>query len=188
MQTQELYIGLKKHAPVLKGVYLDCELDQDRVGTLQTGDFGSLEDKSMYTDTNKRDQPASCEFFAFVLMPFDTSFNDIYTFGIKGAAEEVGITAERLDEQLFSSNMVKKIHDEIDRADLIIADMSGQNSNVFYEVGYADGRNKPIILMVSDKKDIPFDLKQRQLIIYNKSISKLKSELIARLKKVKEQH
>jgi len=40
--------------------------------------------------------------FVFVLMPFKPEFNDIYTFGIKGAAEEAGVYAERIDEQIFA--------------------------------------------------------------------------------------
>jgi hypothetical protein len=36
--------------------------------------------------------------FVFVLMPFADEFKDIYTFGIKGAAEDAGAYAERLDE------------------------------------------------------------------------------------------
>ncbi len=36
--------------------------------------------------------------FAFVLMPFDQDFEDIYKFGIKRCAEDVGILAERVDE------------------------------------------------------------------------------------------
>jgi hypothetical protein len=40
--------------------------------------------------------------FVFVLMPFDPAFKDIYKFGIKGAAEDVGAYAERLDEQMFT--------------------------------------------------------------------------------------
>jgi len=40
--------------------------------------------------------------FVFVLMPFDSSFDDIYKFGIKGAAQDAGAYAERIDEQIFT--------------------------------------------------------------------------------------
>jgi len=124
----------------------------------------------------------SDNFFAFVLMPFDKSFDDVYKLGIKEAAKEVGIKAERLDDQIFDSNMLDKIYKEIEKADLIIADMSDRNANVFYEVGYADARKKLVLLLTSDAKDIPFDFLHRPHIIYNKSITNLKKELIERLK------
>lgn len=41
--------------------------------------------------------------FVFVLMPFDPKYNDIYKFGIKGAADDVAAYAERLDE--FSTKL-----------------------------------------------------------------------------------
>jgi hypothetical protein len=75
--------------------------------------------------------------FAFVLMPFDGSFNDIYKFGIKGAAEDAGAYAERVDEQIFVEGMLDRIFNQINKADIIIADMTGKNPNVFYEVGYS---------------------------------------------------
>ena len=125
--------------------------------------------------------------YAFVLMPFDKNFDDVYRLGIKEAANEVDIKAERLDEQIFDGNMLEKIYNEIDRADLIIADMSQRNPNVFYEVGYADAGKKLIILLTNNSEDIPFDLLHRPHIIYNKSISSLKDELLERLRWAKEE-
>ncbi|MAT58516.1 MAG: hypothetical protein CMF23_11150 [Ignavibacteriae bacterium] len=119
--------------------------------------------------------------YAFVLMPFDKKFDDIYKLGIQEAAKEVDIRAERLDEQIFDGNMLEKIYKEIDLADLIIADMTERNPNVFYEVGYSDARNKLILLLTNNSSDIPFDLLHRPHIIYNNSISTLKNELIERL-------
>src|SRR5687767_2344768 len=114
--------------------------------------------------------------FAFVLMPFDESFDDVYNLGIKAAAEDTGIHAERLDEQLFDTNMLERIYEQIDRADIVIADMSARNPNVFYEVGYAHAKKKLTILLTSKPDDIPFDLKHRPHIVYE-SISQLKTDL-----------
>lgn len=115
--------------------------------------------------------------FVFVLMPFDKSFNDIYKFGIKGAAEDAGAYAERLDEQVFAEGMLDRIFNQINKADVIVADMSGRNPNVFYEVGYAHALNKLVILLTKDPEDIPFDLKHRQHIIYNGQIETLREQL-----------
>jgi nucleoside 2-deoxyribosyltransferase len=115
--------------------------------------------------------------FVFVLMPFDTIFDDIYKLGIKESATNLGLRAERVDEQKYSEGVLDRIYRQIDLADIIIADMTGQNPNVFYEVGYAHAKEKLCILLTSSANDIPFDLKHRRHIVYEQSISKLKAQL-----------
>ncbi len=117
--------------------------------------------------------------FIFVLMPLDPKFNDIYKLGIKGAADEVGAYAERLDEQIFPEGMLDRIFNQISKADVIVADMTGRNPNVFYEVGYAHALGK-IVLVTQDSKDVPFDLKHRQHTEY-KDIDQLRRELARKL-------
>ena len=120
--------------------------------------------------------------FVFVLMPFDKNFDDIYKFGIKGAAEDVGAYAERLDEQLFVEGMLDRIFNQISKSDVIIADMTGRNPNVFYEVGYAHALGKIVLLLTQDSKDIPFDLIHRKHIVYGGSIKTLRDELAESLR------
>ena len=119
--------------------------------------------------------------FVFVLMPFDEAFNDIFKFGIMGAAEDVGAHAERLDKQIFTEGMLDHIFNEISKADVIVADMTGRNPNVFYEVGYAHALGKIVLLLTNDSDDIPFDLKHRQHTVYGGSIEKLKDDLAVKL-------
>jgi len=123
----------------------------------------------------------SRDFFAFVLMPFDKKFDDLYRLGIKEVAASVGFLAERLDEQKFAQSMLERINEQIDSADIIIAEMTGQNPNVFYEVGYAHARNKLCILSTTTASDIPFDLKHRRHIVHNASILSLKTALTEEL-------
>lgn len=118
---------------------------------------------------------------AFVLMPFDKSFDDIYKIGIQETAHQCDVYASRLDEQLFDSNMVSEIYNQIDKADFIIADMTGRNANVFYEVGYAHARKKIVLLLTQNKSDIPFDFLQRPHIIYDGKIKILRDELTKRI-------
>jgi len=110
-------------------------------------------------------------------MPFNESFDDTYKFGIKGAAEDAGAYAERVDEQIFVEGMLDRIFNQINKADVIVADMTGKNPNVFYEVGYAHALNKVVLLITQSADDIPFDLKHRQHIVYGGRIDKLRSDL-----------
>ena len=66
------------------------------------------------------------QIFAFVLMPFSSEFDDIYKFGIKETAKNIGIKAERVDEQIYAEGILSRIYSQIDQADLIIADMTGR--------------------------------------------------------------
>ncbi|NEO42627.1 MAG: methyltransferase domain-containing protein, partial [Moorea sp. SIOASIH] len=119
----------------------------------------------------------------YVLMPFSEEFRDVYELGIKPAAERAGAQAERVDEQHFTGNIVAKILSEIERADLIVADMTNRNPNVFYEVGYAHAAGKRVIHITQSADDIPFDLKQFPHVIYSRStISKLRDDLGEKLR------
>lgn len=120
--------------------------------------------------------------FVFVLMPFSSEFADIYEVGIKQACKDAGAYCERVDEQIFDESILERVYNQISRADVIIAEMTGRNPNVFYEVGYAHALNKRVILLTQKADDIPFDLKQFPHIIYDGKISILKSHLEARVR------
>jgi hypothetical protein len=104
--------------------------------------------------------------FVFVLMPFAKGYDDVYHLGIKAASDKAGAYAERLDEQMFKESMLQRIHNQIAKADVIVADMTGRNPNVFYEVGYAHALGKVVILLTQKGDDIPFDLKHYRHIVY----------------------
>jgi len=119
--------------------------------------------------------------FIFILMPFDKKFLDIYVYGIKGAAEDAGAYAERIDMMIFNEGILDRLFNQINKADVIVADMTGRNPNVFYEVGYAHALGKIVILLTQNAEDIPFDLKYRQHIVYGGEIQTLRKELTGRL-------
>lgn len=119
--------------------------------------------------------------FIFVLMPFDDNFNDIYKYGIKGAAEDAGAYAERVDEQIFIEGILERIFNQISKADVIVADMTDRNPNVFYEVGYAHALGKIVLLLTQKADDIPFDLKNRPHTVYAGKIEILRKDLTRRL-------
>lgn len=120
--------------------------------------------------------------FVFVLMPFDKKFNDVYQLGIKKACDEAGTYAERIDEQIFKESILQRIYNQIDKADVIISDMTGRNPNVFYETGYAHALGKNVILLTQNEDDIPFDLKHYPHIIYGGVITELIPQLEKRVK------
>jgi len=123
--------------------------------------------------------------FAFVLMPFSKEFDDIYKFGIKKTAEDLDIVAERVDEQHFSETILERVYRQIENCDFIIADMTGKNPNVFYEVGYAHAQGKLCALITQNATDIPFDLKHHTHVIYDGTIADLEEKLKPKLEWLK---
>lgn len=120
--------------------------------------------------------------FVFVLMPFSKEVDHVYFSGIKPCVESCGLTCERVDEQHFTDSILSTIFENIKKARFIVAEMTGKNPNVFYEVGYAHAINKPVILIADNLKDIPFDLKDKPHIEYNGDIEVLKTMLAMRLR------
>jgi hypothetical protein len=126
--------------------------------------------------------------FAFVLMPFGHDFLKVYEKGIKPAARSARVRCERVDEQNFDVRILDRIYEQIQAADIVIADMTGRNPNVFYELGYAHAIRKRVLLLARTKGDIPFDLTHHPCLIYGDEtrgkgpLGKLKKDLELKLK------
>ncbi|HXQ36381.1 MAG TPA: hypothetical protein VN843_20375, partial [Anaerolineales bacterium] len=101
----------------------------------------------------------------FVAMPYAKEFDNIYFFGIKGPVEAHGRKCERVDQEHFTGDIIKQIKDRIGACEIVIGDLTGQNANVFYEIGYAEGLGKRVLLLTQDENP-PFDLKTQRQIRY----------------------
>ena len=112
-----------------------------------------------------------------VLMPFADDFDDVYHVGIKEVCEKVGARCERLDEQVHGDNILQRIYAQIAGADLIVADTTGRNPNVYYEIGYAHALGKRVILLTRAAEDIPFDFKHFPHIVYEGRLRLLRPQL-----------
>ena len=118
---------------------------------------------------------------AFVVMPVSEEFNDVYVLGIREVAEQLGIVAERADEIHHNDSIPDVIRHRINRADIVIAETTSHNPNVYYEVGLAHGIGKPTILLCKDASTIPFDLAVVNHIVYG-SVTELRERLSQRLR------
>jgi nucleoside 2-deoxyribosyltransferase len=122
--------------------------------------------------------------FVFVLMPFRETdgFPEVYEEGIQPAAVDAGAYCERVDEQNFDGSIVERIYNQIAKADVIVADMSGKTPNVFYETGYAHALGKRTILLTRVADEIPFNLKHYPHVAYSTArIARLREELADKL-------
>jgi hypothetical protein len=112
----------------------------------------------------------------FVIMPFGaegsqsrSEFDKVYTFVIKKAVEESGLGYHciRADDVMKPNNIIKDIAHKIYNANVVIADLSNQNPNVFYELGVRHALVGRTIIIAQRMSDVPFDLQGLRTIIYN---------------------
>lgn len=95
---------------------------------------------------------------AFILMPFDASFEPVHA-AIRDAAKRAEFTPLRADDIFSTRSGMEKILRGIAEAEVVIADMTGRNANVFYEAGIAHTVKDNVILLAQNLDDIPFDLR-----------------------------
>jgi hypothetical protein len=108
----------------------------------------------------------------FVVMPFNDSKLQklkIYEEIIKKAASENKLEYIRADEIFDIKPIIMDIIESIDTSLIIIAEITKDNANVFYEVGIAHAKNSNVVLICDEKrrKKLPFDIAHLRCIFYN---------------------
>lgn len=106
-----------------------------------------------------------------VLMPFAQKFEEVYTQIFQPACRSQDVECWRADERAVPGSITSDIVEGILEADLIIADLTGQNTNVFYELGIAHTLNKHVITVCQNLDDVPFDIRSYRVLRYSQSIS-----------------
>lgn len=108
------------------------------------------------------------ETLSFVLMPFLAELNFFYLYLKKYLEEKYKIRVERGDSHVLTKELLKKVSEQISEASFLIADVTGANANVFFELGIAYEKNKPVIFLTQDDpKDAPVDIRQFEVIRYD---------------------
>jgi nucleoside 2-deoxyribosyltransferase len=77
-----------------------------------------------------------------------------------------GLKCERADDFFGTDRIMQSIRENINRARLIVAEITGRRANVLYELGIAHTLEKPVIMITQSKNDIPFDLIHLRYIVY----------------------
>jgi hypothetical protein len=129
----------------------------------------------------------------FIVMPFgDPELQVVYEDFVRPVVEEqCALDCERGDDVFGSNVVMDDIRSSITGADIVVADLTGKNANVFYEVGIAHTVGKPVLLMAQSIDDVPFDLRHRRVLLYEysprgcKKLEKtLKDNLLAMIEKL----
>jgi len=122
----------------------------------------------------------------FVIMPFsktkscsEDKWTEIFAYIIKPAVEGSGLGYACERSVAERENIIKGILDALNKANVVIADLTDNNPNVFYELGVRHTLTNRTILIAQGEKHIPFDLKPYPVAFYSESPAK-----IAEFKKV----
>lgn len=116
----------------------------------------------------------------FVIMPFQEEFFEMYEMLKMEFSENYEFT--NAGDEGNQQNILRDIIEPIYKADVVIADLTGLNPNVMYELGIAHTFNKKTIVITKDDlSKLPFDLKQYRAKDYSTHFKKF-AELIDYLK------
>ena len=149
---------------VLRRVASDAPAKEEELAVGETpfnGRFGARSDQKPH---------------AFVAMPFTRTFEDAYFYGIRPPIKDAGMLSERIDQEVFSGDIFGRIKERIATAELVVAELSGANPNVYLELGYAWGLGRPTILLCRSVEDLRFDVQGQRVLLYD-SIRQLEVRL-----------
>jgi hypothetical protein len=117
----------------------------------------------------------------FVAMPFLEEMSDVFYFGIQKPIEQEGYLCERADLSVFTGDVMDWVRKKIVSSELVVADLTGANPNVYLEVGLAWGMRKPTILLLKSGSELKFDVRSQRCLVYN-TIKDLEGKLLKEMK------
>ncbi|EFM00781.1 hypothetical protein [Hoylesella marshii] len=107
--------------------------------------------------------------YCFVIQPIrDEEFTKRYSEVFKPAIEAANLSAYRIDLDPEVKNIIDGIEKKIADAALCLVDISIDNPNVWYELGYAYAKNKDIVMICEESRrmSFPFDVSHKSIIKY----------------------
>ena len=105
--------------------------------------------------------------YAFMVMPFKDELRPVYEDHVKPVVNQLGMSIKRADDFFANQGIMEDIWSAINEAELVVADCTDKNPNVFYEIGIAHTLGKPTILLTQNPDDVPFDLRHLRYIKYD---------------------
>lgn len=100
---------------------------------------------------------------------------------IREAADAAGLRSFRADAISSAGSIIDQIFESIAKSGLVVADLTGRNQNVMYELGLANAMGKDTVLLSQEIDDVPFDVRSQRVLTYKpslKSMRELRDRLI----------
>lgn len=128
----------------------------------------------MSSGTNEEPTESKAKHRAFVISPIGAKGSEVnqranlaLTYIFKKALDSSAWEVRRADEGEKPDSIGQHVIKSIVEADLIVADLTGHNPNVFYELAIAHGYRKPVVHLITDGESIPFDINDQRTIKYD---------------------
>jgi len=171
--------------PRLESELRDCEETNKRLTAIIDSLRQRLNNKvpaePIWTTRNFEIDSSLC----FVLMPFGDRFFQIYEQAVAPAAESAGLRCMHAGEIFNNREIVEDIWESICIAQVIVADVTDRNPNVFYELGICHTLGKEVVVVTQRGDDVPFDIRHRRYIEYSEDgLTTLKARLGKTIKNV----
>lgn len=156
----------KRRLPPSNEIILEI-LESNRQILSTINQMASHSSNSVLSIFGKADQIVESN-LCFVLMPFGPKWSrKLFEQYIKPTGNKLGFDIYRADDIYGVTGIMHDVWIYINRARIIIADLTTRNPNVFYEVGLAHAIGKDVILITQDMADVPFDLQSLRCVVYS---------------------
>lgn len=159
LAAREIYNDLPRNASTKKICGLEIEDLQKlsrAAGSLDTDK--KIEDYAALVVSLAELASLSREVFLIMSFGNDDSLRD-YRAAVKDVCERAGFNALRADSNAGASEqIIDKVHQHIENCGFVIADLTNERPNVYYEIGYARGLEKQLILTAKEGAEVHFDL------------------------------
>lgn len=111
--------------------------------------------------------------------------DEVFSYLIAPVCEELGYKPVRVDQVDAVDNINETIINYLKTAPMVVADMTGHNPNAFYELGFRQAKELPLVPIIQAGNGLPFDVISQRTVFYNLSVGKIeqsKKELKAKMK------
>lgn len=111
--------------------------------------------------------------------------DEVFSYLIAPVCEELGYKPVRVDQVDAVDNINETIINYLKTAPMVVADMTGHNPNAFYELGFRQAKELPLVPIIQTGNKLPFDVISQRTVFYNLSVGKIeqsKRELKAKMK------
>lgn len=111
--------------------------------------------------------------------------DEVFSYLIAPVCEELGYKPVRVDQVDAVDNINETIINYLKTTPMVVADMTGHNPNAFYELGFRQALELPLVPIIQTGNKLPFDVISQRTVFYNLSVGKIeqsKRELKAKMK------
>lgn len=185
-ESDKNLIRLERQINDLRSIVTSPNTVERRIADLQDQIEDLKEDRERVASAEKQEDMLQkflqSEKKAFIIMPFSRDFDNVWVGAIKSACMDTHYAPLRADEINLSSLITDDIEKYTLQSDVVIVDLTGNNPNVMFELGWSLAKNKkPIVICQGDHANkVAFDVRSIRFIPYENSwlgIEALKKKL-----------